>query len=62
MVLLMIDVPLSIEAVIPLSHCFFSRPDSYRFIMAAALGGVFGGILRRSLWAFEKDRQAKRSL
>jgi len=30
--------------------------------MAATLDGVFDGILRRSLWAFEKDRQAKRSL
>jgi hypothetical protein len=44
MVLLMIDAPLSIEAVIHLSHLFFS----------------VGRIL--SLWAFEKDRQAKRSL
>lgn len=37
--------------------------DAYLyFYPPAILDGVFDGILRRSLWAFEKDRQAKRSL
>ena len=37
--------------------------DAYLyFYPPAILDGVFDGILRRSLWAFEKYRQAKRSL